>query len=67
METHGHGVRAAGWDEANPEIWPGELSGAVSHVQLPVSGRPHQESVEYLEVVRCEVGCQGGNIEAEFT
>ena len=52
VETHGHGVRAAGWDEAHPDVWPGKLCAAVRHVQLPVSSRPHQQSVEYLTRLR---------------
>ena len=65
VQTEGHGVRAPSRDEADPEVWPGELSPPLIHLQLPVSGSPHQQSVEYLGRVSGDL--RGGNISGEFT
>ena len=66
VETHGHGVRAPGWYEANPDVWPGELSPAVIHLQLLVPGGPDQQGVEYLERWRSDCDLTG-DIEAGLT
>ena len=49
VQTHRYGVGAAGWDEADPEWSLREPVGPLTHIQLVVSGSPHQQSVKYLQ------------------